>query len=88
VSSSLGVAQGAPVGAQAAAQGLEFVGQVVGSLGLAHGQLERARRGRLLGHVAGGFDGHSAFGTGQQCIGSWLRTLRFGRCSASAKAGL
>ena len=53
----LHVAQRPAMGAQAAAQGLEVVTQVVRRLRLAHGQLpQRGQRG-LLGYVAGELDG-------------------------------
>ena len=53
----LGVAQTAAMRAQAAAQGFEFAGQVVGCHALAHRQLGQRGAGGFLGGAAGGFDG-------------------------------
>ena len=53
----LGIAQRTAVRAQAAAQGLQLIGQVVGGPGFAHGQLAQGRAGALLSHLAGGLDG-------------------------------
>ena len=51
------VAQGTTVGAQAAAQGLERLGQVVRGLGLSNGQLTKSRTSSFLRNLTCGFDG-------------------------------
>ena len=54
---SLGIAQRAAMGTQAAAQGFMFVAQIIGRPALGHSQLGQCGAGAFLGHLAGGFDG-------------------------------